>query len=231
MQIFKFSPEELSVIALTVRVALVSTVLTLPFAVWIGWVLARKKFPAKSLVESLISIPLVAPPVVTGFILLFLFGRNGVIGSFLYKEMGIDIAFNFIALIIASVVVSLPLAVRSIKSAFELVDPTFEQAARTLGANRVSSFMRISLPLALPGIISGMVLSFARSLGEFGATISFAGNIEGKTQTIALMVYSKMQTPGEDWGVFRLVVISLLLSVVAISLSEYFNRKKKYLSQ
>lgn len=223
-----FSSEEITIILLTLKVALTSTLLTLPLAIWLGWILARKNFWGKFLVEGLVNIPLVAPPVVTGYLLLIILGKNGIIGHWLYETMGIKLAFNFAALIIASVVVSLPLAVRSTKSAFELVDPNYEKASSSLGASKISTFFRVYLPLAFPGILSGAVLAFARSLGEFGATISFAGNIFGKTQTIALSVYSNMQIPGKEMQVTRLVVISLIISLVAIIASEYLNKKKKY---
>ncbi len=223
-----FSSEEITVIFLTLKVALTSTVLTLPLAIWLGWILARKNFWGKFLVEGLVNIPLVAPPIVTGYLLLVILGKNGIIGHWLYETMGIKLAFNFAALIIASVVVSLPLAVRSTKSAFELVDPSYEKASSSLGASKISTFFRVYLPLAFPGILSGAVLAFARSLGEFGATISFAGNIFGKTQTIALNVYSNMQIPGKEMQVTRLVIISLIISLLAIMASEYLNKKKKY---
>jgi molybdate transport system permease protein len=223
-----FSSEEITVIFLTLKVALTSTVLTLPLAIWLGWILARKNFWGKFLVEGLVNIPLVAPPIVTGYLLLIILGKNGIIGHWLYETMGIKLAFNFAALIIASVVVSLPLAVRSTKSAFELVDPNYEKASSSLGASKIGTFFRVYLPLAFPGILSGAVLAFARSLGEFGATISFAGNIFGKTQTIALNVYSNMQIPGKEMQVTRLVIISLIISLLAIIGSEYLNKKKKY---
>ena len=222
------SSEEISVIFLTLKVALTSTLLTLPLAVWLGWILARKNFAGKFLVEGLVNIPLVAPPVVTGYLLLIVLGKNGIIGHWLYETMGIKLAFNFAALIIASVVVSLPLAVRNTKSAFELVDPNYEKASSSLGASKTGTFFRVYLPLAFPGILSGAVLAFARSLGEFGATISFAGNILGKTQTIALNVYSNMQIPGKEMQVTRLVIISVIISLLAIIASEYLNKKKKY---
>ncbi|MBI9053146.1 MAG: molybdate ABC transporter permease subunit [Bacteroidales bacterium] len=223
-----FSPEEITVIVLTLKVAFLSTLLTLPIAIWLGWILARKNFIGKFLVEGLVNIPLVAPPVVTGYLLLLLLGKNGIVGSWLYESLGIKLAFNFAALIIASVVVSLPLAVRSTKSAFELVDPNYEKASNSLGASKIETFFRVYLPLAFPGILSGAVLAFARSLGEFGATISFAGNIYGKTQTIALNVYSNMQIPGKEMQVTRLVIVSLVISLIAIIASEYLNKKKKY---
>lgn len=223
-----FSPDEISIIFLTLKVAFTSTLLTLPLAIWLGWILARKNFIGKFLVEGLVNIPLVAPPVVTGYLLLIILGRNGIIGHWLYETLGIKLAFNFAALIIASVVVSLPLAVRNTKAAFELVDPNYEKASSSLGASKTGTFFRVYLPMAFPGILSGAVLAFARSLGEFGATISFAGNIAGKTQTIALSVYSSMQIPGREMQVTRLVVVSLIISLAAIIASEYLNKKKKY---
>jgi len=223
-----FSPEEITIIILTLKVAFTSTILTLPLAIWLGWVLARKNFMGKFLIEGLVNIPLVAPPVVTGYILLIVLGKNGIVGHWLYEAFGIKLAFNFAALIIASVVVSLPLAVRNTKSAFELVDPNYEKASNSLGASKINTFFRVYLPMAFPGILSGAVLAFARSLGEFGATISFAGNIFGKTQTIALNVYSNMQIPGKEMQVTRLVIISLIISLLAIIASEYLNKKKKY---
>lgn len=191
--------------------------------------LAKKNFLGKLIIEGLINIPLVAPPIVTGYLLLIVLGKNGIIGRFIHELFGINLAFNFTAVVIASIIVSLPLAVRNIKSSFELIDPNYERASNSLGASRISTFFRIYVPMALPGIISGAVLAFARSLGEFGATISFAGNIAGKTQTIALSVYSNMQIPGKETVVTRLVIISIIISLVAIIFSEYFNKKKNYL--
>lgn len=228
---FSFSPEEIQIIWLTLKVAIVSTLATLPLAIWLGWIFARKSFLGKSFLEALITVPLVAPPVVTGYLLLLLLGRNGVLGSWLYETLGIKMVFNFAALVIASVVVSLPLAVRTIRASFELIDPSYEKASRTLGASKIATFFRVSLPLSLPGIIGGVVLSFARSLGEFGATITLAGNIPGKTQTISLMVYSNMQVPGKEWQVARLVIVSIILSITAIVLSEYLKKSKNYLTR
>lgn len=224
-----FSSEEITVIILSLKVALLSTLLTMPLAIWLGWILATKNFLGKIVVEGVISIPLVAPPVVTGYLLLVVLGKNGIVGHWIYEVFGIQLAFNFAALLIASVVVSLPLAVRNTKSAFELIDPDYAKASSSLGASKASTFFRIYLPMAFPGILSGAVLAFARSLGEFGATISFAGNIFGKTQTIALMVYSNMQIPGKEFQVTRLVVFSVIISLIALIASEYLNKKKKYL--
>ncbi|MBN2529565.1 MAG: molybdate ABC transporter permease subunit [Deltaproteobacteria bacterium] len=223
------SVAEIEVIWLTLKTALVSTVLTIPIAVWLGWIMARKRLRFKAVLEALISLPMVVPPVVTGYLLLLTLGRNSAVGNTLYNMFGWQFTFNFAALVLASLVVSLPLAVRSIRSAFEMVNPAYENAAATLGAPPLATFFRISLPLALPGIISGVVLSFARSLGEFGATITLAGNIFGKTQTVALMIYSNMQVPGSEMQVMRLVIFSILLSVAAIAASEWFSKKNRYL--
>jgi molybdate transport system permease protein len=220
---------EWSAIGLTVRVALVSTLITLPLATALGWLLARKPMPAKPLLEALVSFPLVAPPVITGYVLLVLLGKNGLIGHWLYHTLGLKLTLNFAALILASVVVSLPLAVRAMRSAFELVDPVYEKVSRTLGAPPHHTFIRVSLPMAWPGLISAAVLSFARSLGEFGATITLAGNIPGQTQTMALMVYANMQVPGMEMAVSRLVAVSLLLSFGAIMASEWTAKKGAYL--
>lgn len=220
---------EWNIIALTVKVALVSSILTLPLAIWLGWLLARRSFWGKTLLEALITMPLVAPPVVTGYLLLILLGKNGVLGHWLFSNFGIRLTFNFAALVIASIIVSLPLAVRSVRSAFELVNPVYENASLSLGASRWQTFRRVSLPLALPGIISGAVLAFARSLGEFGATITLAGNIVGKTQTLSLMVYSNMQVPGMETQIARLVGVSLVISLAALGVSETLNRRKKTL--
>jgi molybdate transport system permease protein len=222
---------ELKVIWLTIKVAIFCTIITIPIAIWLGWVLTRKKIFGKPIIEALISLPLVAPPVITGYILLILFGKNGWIGRWIYKWFEVKLAFNFIALVIASVTVSLPLAVRSIRSSFEMIDPAYEKVSLTLGASKVSTFFKVSLPMAIPGVLSGMVLSFARSLGEFGATITLAGNIVGKTQTIALMVYSNMQIPGMEVKVIRLVIVSIIISFIAITVSEIINRRKRYIKR
>lgn len=223
------STYEINVIWLTLKVACISTLVAIPLSIAIAWVLARKNIPGKSFMEGMISLPLVAPPVVTGYLLLLVFGNNGIAGKWLADIMHIRLSFNFTALILAAVVVSTPLAVRTIKASFELIDPVYEKASTTLGAPKFSTFFRISLPLALPGIISGVVLVFARSLGEFGATITFAGNIRGKTQTISQLVYTNMQVPGRENEVARLVIISVLISVLSIIISEYYNNKRKYL--
>ncbi|MDE5420071.1 molybdate ABC transporter permease subunit [Labilibaculum sp. DW002] len=220
-----FSEVEMSAITLSFKVALWCAVLVLPIAILVGWWLARKSFRGKSLIEGIINLPLVLPPVATGFILLLLLGTRGVIGQYLNEWFGIRIAFTYYAAVIASMIVSFPLAVRAIRLSIEMVDPGFEEAAKTLGANTFQAFVRVTLPLALPGIISGFVLSFARSLGEFGATIIFAGNISGETQTIPLALFNQIQVPGMESSAFRLLLVAIVFSFLAMSVSEFLVKK------
>lgn len=223
--LFSYSSSEITAIELSLKVALLCTIAVLPVAVFIGWLLARKNFIGKAFIEGVLHLPLVLPPVTTGYILLVLLGRNGWIGSFFYEHWGIQIAFSFPAAVIAAIVVSFPLVTRSIRLSIELVDKNYEDAARTLGASSLKVFFSITLPLALPGVISGAILAFARSLGEFGATISFAGNISGETQTLPLAIFSTMQIPGQEFSTLRLVVVSILLSLAAMIGAEYLNRR------
>ena len=206
-ELFTYSAAEWSAIKLSLLVAVICAVIILPFAVLVGWFLARKNFWGKSVVEGFLHLPLVLPPITTGYILLLIFGNNGFLGSFLYNKFNIQIAFSFYAAVIAAVVVSFPLVTRSIRLSIELVDKKLEQAAQTLGASFFRVFFTVTLPLAMPGVISGLILAFARSLGEFGATISFAGNIEGETQTLPLAIFSEMQIPGQVASTFRLVIV------------------------
>lgn len=222
---FVFSETEISAIGLSFKIALCCAILILPIAILMGWWLARKTFRGKSLIEGFINLPLVLPPVATGFILLLLLGTKGLIGQFIYEWLGIRIAFTYYAAVIASMIVSFPLAVRAIRLSIEMVDPGFEEAAKTLGASTFQSFIRVTLPLALPGIISGFVLSFARSLGEFGATIIFAGNISGETQTIPLALFNQIQIPGMESSAFRLLLVAVVFSFLAMSVSEYLVKK------
>lgn len=222
---FVFSETEISAIALSFKVALCSAILLLPFATLVGWWLARKSFKGKSLIEGFINLPLVLPPVATGFILLLLFGTKGIIGHFLNEYLGIRIAFTYYAAVIASMFVSFPLAVRAIRLSIEMVDPGFEEAAKTLGASTFQSFWRVTLPMSLSGIISGFILSFARSLGEFGATIIFAGNISGETQTIPLALFNQIQVPGMESSAFRLLMVAVVFSFLAMAVSEYLVKK------
>ncbi len=225
IDLFKYSSAELDAIQLSLKVALLCTIILLPLALLAGWLLARKRFFGKSIIEGIVHLPLVLPPVTVGYILLVMFGRNGWLGSFLYENWGIQIAFSFTAAVIAAIVVSFPLVTRSIRLSIELVDKNYEEAARTLGASNLRVFFTITLPLAFPGVISGAILAFARSLGEFGATISFAGNIAGETQTLPLAIFSSMQVPGQETSTLKLVIVSVVLSLVAMIGAEYLNRK------
>lgn len=224
-EFFTYSSAELEAIQLSLKVALLCTIIILPIAILIGWFLARKRFFGKSIVEGILHLPLVLPPVTVGYILLVVLGRNGWIGSFFYEHWGIQIAFSFPAAVIAAIVVSFPLVTRSIRLSVELVDRNYEDAARTLGASNLRVFFTVTLPLALPGVISGAILAFARSLGEFGATISFAGNIAGETQTLPLAIFSSMQVPGQETSTMRLVIVSVILSLLAMIGAEYLNRR------
>ena len=223
--LFKYTSAELTAIELSLKVALICTAFVLPIAILIGWFLARKHFWGKAFVEGFLHLPLVLPPVTTGYILLILFGTNGWLGSFFYNYFGIRIAFSFPAAVIAAIFVSFPLVTRSIRLSIELIDKNYEEAARTLGASNLRIFFTITLPLALPGVISGAILAFARSLGEFGATISFAGNISGETQTLPLAIFSTMQVPGQESSTLRLVVVSIIISLLAMIGAEYLNRR------
>lgn len=224
-ELFTYTSAELTAIELSLKVALMVTIIVLPVAILIGWFLARKQFPGKAFIEGFLHLPLVLPPVTTGYILLVVFGTNGWLGSLFYDWLGVRIAFSFPAAIIAAVVVSFPLVTRSIRLSVELVDKNLEEAARTLGASGFRVFFTVTLPLALPGVISGAILAFARSLGEFGATISFAGNIEGETQTLPLAIFSTMQVPGQEISTLRLVIVSVILSLLAMIGAEYLNRR------
>ena len=219
--------DEIQAIVLSVKAAAFSTILSCPFALVLGWLLARKKFIGKPLAEGLLNIPLVLPPVITGYLLLLMFGQKGVIGHFLYSSFGIRIPFTFAAVIIASMVVSFPLYLKSIQTSFEMSDASLEKVARSLGAGRLKVFFTVSVPLAKPGIISGTILCFARCLGEFGATITLAGNMKGLTRTIPLAVYSYMHIPGKEKQSVTLVLFSVIISILAIMLSGHFNKLRR----
>lgn len=219
------SPEEWDAFSLSVRVAVCAVLLSLPFGIAVGYLFARRSFPGKSLVETAVYLPLVLPPVVTGYILLVLFGRNGPIGAFLEGAFGVRIVFTWMAAALAAAVVGFPLMVRAIRLAFEGVDPRLEAAARSLGAGRTAAFFTVSLPLAFRGVAAGSVLAFARSLGEFGATIMVAGNIPGQTQTIPLAVYSFAQRPGGLETGWRLIALSVILAALALMISEWLDRR------
>ncbi|WP_028974287.1 molybdate ABC transporter permease subunit [Spirochaeta cellobiosiphila] len=217
----------LSALLLSIKVGILSTVFNLPFALAVVYIMARWNFKGKTLLDGFINLPLVMPPVTTGYLLLLILGKKGFIGAILFEIFHIRIAFTSVAAVIASMVVSFPLITRSIRISMDMIDPKLERAALTLGANRWQVFFRITLPLVLPGIVNGMILGFARSLGEFGATMTFAGNIEGKTRTIPLAVYALLQIPGRDSDAAILVLISIGISFCSLFLSSYLNKQLK----
>ncbi len=219
------TPAEWSAVRLSLQVALTATLVSLPFGIAIGFLLARKQFPGKSLVETVLSLPLVLPPVVTGYLLLAAFGRRGFLGQYLEQWFGVTVVFTWKGAALASAVMAFPLMVRAIRLAFAEVDQRLEQAARTLGAGRFETFFRISLPLARRGVIAGSVLAFARSIGEFGATIMIAGNIPGETQTVPLSIYSSINSPGGMEQSARLVIVSILIAATALIVAEVLDRR------
>jgi len=216
---------ELQIIALSLRVALVSMVCSLPLAIVVAYALARLDFPGKTLVDAIVHLPLVLPPVVVGFALLVLLGRHGPIGSILEQWFGIVFAFRWTGAALASAIMGFPLMIRAIRLSIAAIDRRLEVAARTLGGSPPWVFASVTLPLALPGIITGSLLSFARGLGEFGATITFVSNIPGETQTLPLAIYSFTQVPGGDVPALRLSIIAVILSIVALVASEWLTRR------
>jgi molybdate transport system permease protein len=225
LELVKFTPEELSILLLSLKVAIFCVlVITIP-AVATAWLLARKSFYGKSLLDGLVHLPMVLPPVVPGFILLVLLGKQGWIGRYLYEYFGISLAFTWVGAVIASAMMAFPLLVRAARQGIAQVDRHLEIAAQTLGAHPIRVFFTITLPLALPGIITGLILAFSRSLGEFGATITFVGNIEGETRTLPLAIYTYTQVPDGDVPALRLVILSMVLALGALMLSEKLERK------
>jgi len=197
---------------------------SLPLGIALGWLLARRNFPGKFLIETVVNLPLVLPPVVTGYLLLLTFGRQGILGGFLEKSLGLRFVFDWKGAALASAVVGFPLLVRPIRLAFAAVDYRLIQAARTLGASGLDAFWTIMLPLARPGILSGCVLAFARSMGEFGATIMIAGNIPGQTRTVPLFIYSLLDAPGGMQASYRLVIASVVIATIALLTGELLDR-------
>lgn len=218
------TPFELAALELSLRVGIASTLCSLPFGLAVAWLLARGRFPGKMLVDGIVHLPLVLPPVVVGYALLTLFGRNGTLGSWLHA-VGVEVAFNWKGAALASGVMAFPLLVRAIRLSLEAVDSRLEAAARTLGAGRVRVFLTITLPLTAPGLLAGAILTFARSIGEFGATITFVSNIPGLTQTLPLAFFSLVQQPGGEAAALRLTLISLLLSLAALLLSDLLSTR------
>ena len=222
---FGLSEAEWAAVALSLRVAIWAVGLSLPVGLALGWLLARRSFRGKVLVETLVNLTLVLPPVVTGYVLLVLFGRQGWLGQWLAESWGLQIAFTWRAAALASAALGFPLMVRSIRLAFQGVDRRLEDAARSLGAGRFDTFLTVSLPMARSGVIAGVVLAFARSLGEFGATITFAGNIPGESQTLPLAVYTAMNRVDGTAISARLTVVAVLLAAGALALSEWLERR------
>ncbi len=221
----ELSPQEWTAVALSLRIALVSTVVALPFGIAIATLLARKSFWGKSLLDAVVHLPLVLPPVVTGYLLLITFGRKAPVGAFLADHFGIVFSFRWTGAALACGIMAFPLMVRAIRLSIEAIDRRLEDAAATLGANRMWLFLTVTLPLALPGIIAGMMLAFARALGEFGATITFVSNIPGETQTISAAIYTLTQVPGGDAAALSLVIVAVIISLAALIASEWLARR------
>ena len=220
-----FGPEEMTVIWLSLRVALVATLSALPLAVWVAYVLARKEFVGRQLLNGLVHLPLVLPPVVTGYLLLVVFGQQGTVGRVLFDVFGISFAFRWTGAALAAAVMAFPLMVRAIRLGFEAVDQGLEEAAATLGASPARIFGTVTLPLVLPGVLAAAVLGFAKALGEFGATITFVAAIPGQTQTIPTAIYGLLQVPGSEPAVLALVTVSVVLAMGALLVSEWLARR------
>jgi molybdate transport system permease protein len=218
------SPEEWTAVQLSLKVASVATLVSLPFGVAIAVLLARGRFWGLTLLNGLVLLPLILPPVVTGYILLILFGRRGPIGSFLAEHLGIVFSFRWTGAALACGIMGFPLMVRAIRLSVESVDRKLEEAAGTLGANRAWVFLTVTLPLIVPGIAAGMILSFAKAMGEFGATITFVSNIPGETQTLPSAIYTFTQVPGGDAGALRLTLVSIVIAMLALLASEVMAR-------
>ena len=221
----QFTAEEWVAIRLSLKIAAVATVASLPLAILAAWLLARGRFPGRTLLDGLVHLPLVLPPVVTGYALLVLFGRKGAVGAFLEANFGLVFSFRWTGAALACAVMGFPLMVRAIRLAIEGIDRRLEEAASTLGASPWWVFVTVTLPLALPGLIAGAVLCFAKALGEFGATITFVSNIPGETQTIPSAIYAYTQTPGGDPSAIRLAIVAVVISLAALVISELLARR------
>jgi molybdate transport system permease protein len=219
------TPVEVTAVRLSLQVALTAVAFSLPLAILVAWLLSRFEFPGKTLLNAVVHLPLVVPPVVVGYFLLILFGTQGPLGAWLYETFGLRLIFTRWGAALAAAVMSFPLMVRAIRLALEAVDRGLEAAARTLGASRLDVFFSVTLPLMLPGIVSGCIVAFAAALGDFGATITFVGNVQGETQTLSLAIYSLTQTPDGDAAALRLVLISLVLALAALFVSEGLARR------
>ena len=218
------SPEEWRAVALSLRVSFWATLLSLPLGIFVAYALARGEFWGEQVLGGVVHLPLILPPVVTGYLLLLTFGRKGYVGQFLDEWFGIVLAFRWTGAVLAAAVMAFPLMVRAIRLAIEAVDPKLEEAASTLGAPRFWVFATVTLPLILPGIVAGAILAFAKAMGEFGATITFVSNIPGQTQTLPSAIYAFLQVPGGDGQAFRLVVVAIAVAMAALLLSEWVSR-------
>jgi len=223
--VFSLSPEELEALQLSLKVSFWAVGISLPFGILTAWCLARLEFPGKVLIDAIIHVPLVVPPVVVGYMLLLLLGRNGALGSWLHDTLGITVGFSWQGAAVAAAVMAFPLMVRAIRLSLESVDRRMEQTARTLGASPVDVFFSITLPLSGSGIVAGTILAFARALGEFGATITFVSSIPGETTTLPLALYSLAQIPGEEGGALRLMIISVTVAFAAMVAAEIIARR------
>lgn len=217
--------QEIAALLLSLKVSTVATIVALPLAVAVAWLLARRTFAGKALVSALVHLPLVLPPVVTGYMLLLVFGRRGVLGAILEQSLGVILAFRWTGAALAAGIMGFPLMVRAIRLAFEAVDPKLEQAAATLGAGRIKVFVLVTLPLIAPGVLAGAVLGFAKALGEFGATITFVANIPGETQTLPSAIYAFLQVPGGEAAAIRLVGLAVFVALGAVLISDWLGRR------
>jgi molybdate transport system permease protein len=223
--VFDFSADERTAIVLSLRVAFAATLACLPVAILGAYALSRWRFPGRTVLDAILHLPLILPPVVTGYLLLLAFGRKGPVGSFLLEHFGVSFSFRWTGAALACAVMGFPLMLRAIRLSFDSVDRRLEAAAGTLGANRWWTFVLVTLPLSLPGILAGSVLCFAKALGEFGATITFVSNIPGETQTISAAIYTYTQVPGGDAGALRLTLVSIAIAIAALVVAEYLNRR------
>ncbi|TKW66234.1 MAG: molybdate ABC transporter permease subunit [Paracoccus denitrificans] len=218
------SPQEWQAVALSLRVSAWAVLASLPLGIFVAYALARWRFPGHSLLNGLVHLPLILPPVVTGYLLLLAFGRRGLFGDPLAEWFGIVFAFRWTGAALAAAVMAFPLMVRTIRLSIEAVDPKLEQAANTLGAGRLATFATVTLPLILPGVIAGSVIAFAKAMGEFGATITFVSNIPGETQTLPTAIYSELQVPGGEAQAARLVIVAIIIALTALLASEWLGR-------
>jgi molybdate transport system permease protein len=218
-------PAEWQAVRLSIQVSLWATLASLPLGIFVAYALARWEFPGKQVLNGIVHLPLILPPVVTGYILLLTFGRRGTVGQFLDEWFGIVLSFRWTGAAVAAAIMAFPLMVRAIRLAIEAVDPKLEAAASTLGASRLWVFLTVTLPLILPGVIAGAILAFAKAIGEFGATITFVSNIPGQTQTIPSAIYALLQVPGGEAAASRLVIIAIIIAMTALLLSEFVARR------